>query len=121
MSERRMKFQSLILANWDKVPVVEGRIVDKGVEDIEGRKVDYITVDTQDGHVKVFRSEALGEAFDASIVGDFCKLEYLDTVLTAQKRPFRRFRSQVWDDPSAPVLAPVLPQSGRRAARSARK
>lgn len=106
MPVRKMKFQSRITADWDRLPKVEGRVLAFDTMEVEGRHSRFALVDTEDGHVQVFESEGLKEGFATCAVGDFVSIEFLAMVETANKRRFRKFRIQVWEDPNAgPVPA----------------
>lgn len=105
--ERLYKYKSRVTANWDHIPKVEGRIIDKGSMTIKGKSRAYIKVDTEEGEVTVFASAGLDELFAASAVGDFTSIEYLATVVTAKGHSFRQFRSSCWSEPDAePINAP---------------
>jgi hypothetical protein len=104
MGEKVIKYLSRIVANWDRVPLVEGRILEKGKAKIKDRDRGFIFVATDEGEVQVFESAGLEELFDAATVGDFCRIQYLATVATSNNRTFRQFRASLWSDPEAPPL-----------------
>jgi hypothetical protein len=105
--ERLYKYKSRVTANWDRIPKVEGRIIDKGSMTLKGKARPYLKVDTEDGEVTVFESAGLDDLFSAAGVGDFVSVEYLATVVTAKGHSFRQFRSSCWTEPDAePISAP---------------
>lgn len=114
MTEKRIKFQNRITANWEKLDVVTGRVLMVDVADIKGKKRRFMDVKTADGDVQVFESAALEEAFKIASIGDFVRFENLGTVETSNNRTFRQFRVQVWEDPDAEPIK----VDGRRARKA---
>lgn len=98
MSERKLKFQSRISANWDKVPIVEGRVTERGTETIDDKARPWINVLTAEGDVRVYQSAGLEEAFKVTAVGDMVRIEFLALLTTKKGQSFRQFRTQVWTD-----------------------
>lgn len=117
--ERQYKYKSRVTANWDRIPKVEGRVIDRGTMTIKDRPAQFIKVETADGEVTVFRSAGLDELFTACEVGDSVSIEYLGTVETSKGREFRQFRSSCWTDDSLPAIDPGK-RRGRKATREPR-
>lgn len=106
--DRLYKYKSRFTANWDRVPKVEGRVIDRGSLTIDKKDRPFLKVESSDGEVTVFQSAGLEDLFKAAAVGDFVSIEFLALVQTAKGRAFRQFRSSCWTDPDA------LPVSGKR-------
>jgi hypothetical protein len=117
--ERSVKFQSRIVANWDRQNIVEGRVLEFDKMLLDNKERPYMTVLTKDGEVQVFESEGLKDAFASASVGDFVRFEFLALVETKAKRAFRQFRAQVWDGKAdGPVPKPTatkVPRAARKA------
>jgi len=109
--ERQYKYKSRYTANWDRVPLIEGRVTDRGSMSIEKRTRAYIKVETADGEVTVFESAGLADLFKAVAVGDFVMIEFLAVVPTKAGRTFRQFRASCWTEADA---EPILARSPRR-------
>ncbi|HXK37158.1 MAG: hypothetical protein A2V70_19435 [Planctomycetes bacterium RBG_13_63_9] len=107
--ERQYKYQSRYTANWDRVPKVEGEVVDKGSLTVKGKRRPFLKVRAEDGEVTVFETAGLAELFAASDVGDQVSIEYLGTVETAKGHQFRQFRALCWSDSDGaePMAAPA--------------
>lgn len=103
--DRTYKYKSRIVANWDRIPKVEGRVIELGSQKIDNRVSHFMKVETEDGEVTVFKSAGLEDLFNAATTGDFVSIEYLATVETQKGRPFRQFKSSCWTDESAPAVA----------------
>lgn len=110
---RVYKYKSQITADWVRDAVVSGRIVDKERVKIEDREVDVLVIETDRSLTRVFHSEGLKELFETAQVGDFAEVEYLGTITTKNKRPFKQFRSECWSDPDAPALTTRPPRKPR--------
>ncbi len=117
--ERNYKFKSRYTANWDRIPKVEGRVIDRGTMTVADRQAQFIKVLTADGEVTVFKSAGLDELFGICEVGDFVSIEFLGLVETTKGREFRQFRSSCWTDESAPAIEGAK-RRGRKPGREPR-
>jgi hypothetical protein len=115
---RSVKYQSRIVANWDRTPLVEGRVLGFDKMTLDNKERPFMTVLTADGEVQVFESEGLKDAFGSAAVGDFVRFEFLALVETKAKRAFRQFRAQVWEDKAA---APPPKPTATKVFHAARK
>jgi hypothetical protein len=109
-AQKAYKYKSRVVANWDRIPKVEGRVVEKGSVKIENKDRAYLLVNTDEGEVQVFHSAGLDDLFTASSLGDFVSIEFLAMVTTKKDRRFRQFRASCWTEEDAP---PVVAVSGR--------
>lgn len=121
--ERQYKYRSRYTANWDRIPKVEGAILERGVQNINGRKAHFLKVQAEDGEVTVFESAGLADLFKVAEIGDTVSIEYLGTVQTQAGRDFRQFRSSVWTEGDAAASAKRTVRRGRkpREPRTARR
>lgn len=121
MGEQNVKFVSRNTANWTRDKIVEGRVVDKGVEHIKDKDRPYITLDTKEGELRVFETEGLKETLQVADRGDFVSIEHLGMVETTAGRNFRQFRTKVWTDASAGPLAPRPASPAQPAGRASKR
>jgi hypothetical protein len=117
MANRTYKYKSRVVANWDRIPKVEGRVIAKDSVKIENRVRPFMMVLTSDGEVQVFESAGLVDLFKSAELGDFVSIEFLATVETSKGRAFRQFRSMVWTDDDAEPMESVNPTGKRRRGR----
>lgn len=100
-----------ITNNFEKNPVVEGRIVRIDSQEIDGPKgveiVPYILVDSADRFVRVYKSAALEEAFGVAKLGHFVRIESVGMRTTKRGMECRQFDVRVWEDTDAPAVDEV--------------
>jgi len=119
MANRNYKYQSRVVANWDRIPVVEGRVLSRGSVKIDGKDREYLMVETTEGEVQVFTSAGLADLFAAVKVGFHVRVEFLALVQTKKDRTFRQFRASCWtEEGDAPMLVKTAraPRTVKRAA-----
>ena len=96
--ERQFKYRSRYTANWERIPKVEGVVLEKGRQKLKDRTASFLKVQAEDGEVTVFESAGLADLFKVAEIGDSVSIEYLGTVQTQAGRDFRQFRSAVWTE-----------------------
>lgn len=98
------KTRSVRNADFDRWPIVKGRMVEKGVHKDDKRDAPFIVVDTGTSLVRIYESKDLEELFSVVEVGDGVRVEFLEMVALEGGRKFRRFDSSCWtgEDPSEP-------------------
>lgn len=112
------KYRSVVTVDFDKHPIVVGRVVKKEVIEIEGEKRNAIHVDAVDGLYQVFESVGLAEAFHSASVGDGIIIHYLQTKsLKKSGRKMRQFNAQVFEWPTGQPLPPDIANYGSTAGR----
>lgn len=93
---RKYKVRAPVQHDFTSEPVLEGQIVQTGTMKIDGEDRDFMVVVSATSLSQVFRSTGLAEAFDASDVGDFVRLEYKGTKDLGGGRTFKRYSVAVW-------------------------
>ncbi|MCP4901012.1 MAG: hypothetical protein GY906_28925 [bacterium] len=103
MTDTNFKTRSIRTAKWDVMPVVRGKVVEKGEHVDDKRPAPFIVVDTGVSLVRVYQSKDLDELFSVVEVGDSASIEFLEMVALEKGRRFRSFDASCWtgDDPAA--------------------
>jgi hypothetical protein len=105
------KFRSVVTVDFDKIPVILGRVTAAEVVTIEEKERNTITVDTPNGLYRVFETYDLAEAFACAKVGDGILIRFLQTkALKKAGRKLRQFNVQVFEWPKDGVV-PIILQS----------
>lgn len=104
MSEKRYKLRTVSSHDFERDPILEGRIVDMDPIDVEGSERRSIVVDSGDAMARVFESKALEEIWDLGELGDMVKLTFGGKKPLPGGHSFSRFSVVLWsDDDSAAV------------------
>lgn len=93
---RKYKHRSEVDANFDKTPIVEGKVVEFRhlPEDQDKRR--FVVLDTPDALVRVYETKGLEEAFNAAEIGDYMRIEFIEKVAIKGSKTFNRFNASVW-------------------------
>lgn len=79
-------------------PKVEGKIVQTGTIEIEGKDRPFIVVETEKGLSRVFESKAKEDLFQQAKVGRFCSIVYQGEKDLGSGRTFQKFSVEVWEE-----------------------
>lgn len=79
-------------------PKVEGKIVQVGTIEIEGKDRPFIVVETEKGLSRVFESKAKEDLFSQAKVGRFCSIVYQGEKDLGSGRTFQKFSVEVWEE-----------------------
>ena len=102
MSEQLFKFRSTRNVDWNRVPKVIGRVVEKGSHPLDGEEREYIVLDDGPALHRVYRAADLGDAFKVAAIGDMVSIEFVESItLKKTGRKLNRFNVAVWSEPKA--------------------
>ena len=107
------KFRSVVTVDFEKIPVVVGRIVSRETIEIDGKPRLAVNIDSRSGLYRVFETFQLADAFKAAADGDGILIHYLltKTTRTAGRR-LKQFNVQVFEWPKDGVLPQEIAEYG---------
>lgn len=93
---RTYKVRSVDSIDWEKTPVLEGKVLSMESIKVGEEERDVMVIDTGSQKVRVFHSAALDEAFSMAELGDSIRLEFRGKVALKGGKTFNRFSVAVW-------------------------
>ncbi len=122
MAERQYKLRTISSHDFERDPVLEGRIVDMQPILVGDKSRQSIVIDTGDAMSRVFESKALEEIWGLGECGDMVKISFGGKKPLPEGRSFARFSVLLWsDEDSAGVKRSVGMSVKVPAARAKRK
>lgn len=93
---RRYKVKSIDAVDWEKTPLVEGKILNLEPMMVDDEERLTMIIDTGQTQVRVWQSKALDDAFTLGEVGDSIRIEFKGKVPLKGSKTFNRFSVAVW-------------------------
>lgn len=115
MTERRYKLRTVSSHDFERDPVLEGRIVDMDPIDVEGSERKSIIVDTGDAMARVFESKALEEIWVVGDLGDMVKLTFGGKKPLPGGHTFSRFSVVLWSDEDSVAVKRMVGKTAKTA------